>query len=68
LERLDSARSISESDDGENEKETEFDPDAIVQPPIPEQLDLKPKLIGRRLVEMPMQNKGGELSSLCSIM
>ena len=68
LERQESTRSVSESDDGESEKGAEFDPDSIVQPSIPEHADLKPKLKGRKLVEMPMQRKGGELSSLCSIM
>jgi hypothetical protein len=68
LERQESTRSVSESDDGESEKGVEFDPDSIVQPSIPEHADLKPKLKGRKLVEMPMQRKGDELSSLCSIM
>ena len=62
------SRSVSESDDGESEKGVEFDPDAIIQAAKPEHADMKPKLSGRKLVEMPMQRKGGELSSLCSIM
>jgi hypothetical protein len=68
LERQESTRSVSESDDADNEKGAEFDPEAIVQPSVPEQADLKPKLKGRVFAEMPVQKKGGELSSLCSIM
>ena len=66
--KRDISRSISESDDGENEKGAEFDPDSIIQPAKPEHEELKPKLKGRKLVDMPMQRKGGELSSLCAIM
>ena len=62
------SRSVSESDDGENEKGAEFDQDSIIQPAKPEHEELKPKLKGRKLVDMPMQRKGGELSSLCAIM
>ena len=67
-ERNENARSVSESDDGEFDKGAEFDPDAIVQDASPEQVDSKPKLKGRTMAELPMQRKGGELSSLCSIM
>lgn len=66
--KRDISRSVSESDDGENEKGAEFDPDSIIQPAKPEHEELKPKLKGRKLVDMPMQRKGGELSSLCAIM
>ena len=66
--KRDISRTVSESDDGENEKGAEFDPDSIIQPAKPEHEELKPKLKGRKLVDMPMQRKGGELSSLCAIM
>ena len=67
-EKREMSRSVSESDDCENEKGAEFDQDSIIQHAKSEQAELKPKLKGRKLVEMPMQRKGGELSSLCSIM
>lgn len=68
IDRKEISRSVSESDDGESERGAEFDQDAIVQAAKPEHADLKPKLKDRKLVEMPMQKKGSELSSLCSIM
>ena len=68
LERLESTRSVSESEEGESERGSEFDPDAVIQHADPEQEDMKPKLKGRKLAEMPMQRKGGDVSSLCSIM
>ena len=71
IERSESIRSTSESEDGEGDvatRDSDFDPDAIVQPAIPEHLDLKPKLKGRKMVDMPMQRKDDELSGLCSIM
>ena len=68
LERLESTRSVSESEEGEGEIGSEFDPDAVIQHADPEQVDMKPKLKGRKMAEMPMQRKGGDVSSLCSIM
>ena len=49
-------------------EESEYDPDAIIQEAKPEQLELKPRLKDKKLVLMPPQNKGSDLSGLCSIM
>jgi hypothetical protein len=46
----------------------DLDPDGIVQPPKRENPEPKPKLVGRKLSEMPMQVKGADTSGLCSIM
>lgn len=47
------------------EEDSEFDVDAIVQKV---ERDPKPKLKDRKLRELPMQQKGQDLSGLCSIM
>ncbi|XP_046395554.1 uncharacterized protein LOC124162898 isoform X2 [Ischnura elegans] len=58
---------------GETESETKeelVDEEAQVAPPPPGEgtLRLKPRLIGRKLTELPPVMKGTELSGLCSIM
>ena len=52
------------------EEESEFDSEAIIVPPRPqEERDAaKPKLRGRKLDVWPPQQRDSELSGLCSIM
>ncbi len=70
LERRESVVSnSSDAETGSNPSEnSEMDPEGIIQPPKFEAAEPKPKLVGRKLVEMPPQMKGTDTSGLCSIM
>ena len=70
LERRESVVSnASDADSTSNPSEnSDLDPEGIVQPPKYESAEPKPKLVGRKLVEMPMKDKGSDVSGLCSIM
>ena len=80
LERRESVRSTSESEDDGGEHKSpatrgpigtlasEFDPDAIIQEVEGDPDALKPKFKGRHLTTVPTRVKDKELSSLCSIM
>jgi hypothetical protein len=59
----------SDADSTSNPSEnSDLDPEAIIQPTKYENAETKPKLAGRKLVEMPMMEKGSDVSGLCSIM
>ena len=70
LERRESVVSnSSDAESGSNPSEnSDMDPEGIVQPPKFEAAEPKPKLVGRKLVEMPPQMKGTDTSGLCCIM
>ena len=54
------------------EEESEYDVDCIIQEKSKEEEEdpfrHKPRLKGRKLVEIPKTEKGSDLSGLCSIM
>lgn len=66
LERRESI--VSNQSDKESVENSEFDPEAIVQEAKLDLDVLKPKLKDRKFTELPPQNRGQELSGLCSIM
>ena len=73
IERQHSVQSEDSSSASEKKEEgagdqSEFDPDAIVQEASEEDLEVKPKMRGRKFEEIPMQMRDKELSGLCSIM
>ncbi len=70
LERRESIVSnSSDVESGTNPSEnSEMDSEGIIQPPKFEAAEPKPKLAGRKLVEMPPQMKGTDISGLCCIM
>ena len=71
LERRESVVSNSSDADSSvvaSEETSEMDPEAFVQPPKFADAETKPKLVGRKFVEMPPQMKGVDTSGLCSIM
>ena len=71
LERRESV--ISNSSDADSsaavpDENSKYDPDCIIQPPKHENPEPKPKLVGRKLQDFPVQVRGSDTSGLCSIM
>ena len=71
LERRESV--ISNSSDADSsaavpDENSKYDQDCIIQPPKHENPEPKPKLVGRKLQDFPVQVRGSDTSGLCSIM
>lgn len=71
LERRESI--VSNSSDADSsvvmpDENSDLDPDCIIQPPKHENAGPKPKLVDRKLQEIPRKVKGQDISGLCSIM